>query len=54
MGKYALKIDVKRLAFEDEFISDNTIWRECGTNEDLFDVEHFSRLLSQNCLLIHC
>ena len=34
MGKYALKTAAKRLEFEDLFIPDNNIWRECASNED--------------------
>ena len=34
MGKYALKSKARRLEFEDEFIPDNTIWRECNEGED--------------------
>lgn len=37
MGKYTLRTVAKRLEFEDQFIPDNTVWKECNTNKDPFD-----------------
>lgn len=38
MGKYAWRIAAKILEFENLYISDNTVWRECGTNGNPFDI----------------
>lgn len=34
MGKYALRFDARITEFEEEFIPDITLWRECYVGED--------------------
>lgn len=44
IGKWTLKTEAKRLAFEDEYIPDGTVWRESNHKEDPYKLSFIQPL----------